>query len=75
MKQQLDRLIPTDDSHTVLIENKEMSIEVIPNNLMTFRIPSKGLKSPAKFIVKFSYNQSQTEDLTKGDTTKANKLE
>ena len=55
MKQQLDRLIPSDDSHTVLIEGKVNSIEVIPSNLMTFRIPSKGSKSPARFVVQFSH--------------------
>lgn len=54
MNQLLDRLIPSDDSHTVIVENKTYSIEVIPQNLMTFRVPSKNANSPAKFIITFN---------------------
>ena len=57
MKQQLDRLIPSDDSHTVLMQGKETSIEVIPNTLMTFRMPCRGAKSPARVVVKFNMQQ------------------
>ena len=49
----LDRLIPSDDSHTVITEGKSYSIEVIPSNLMTFRVPCKGCQSPARFFVSF----------------------
>ena len=41
MKQLLDRLIPFDDDHMVIKENKTQSIEVIENNMMTFRVPCK----------------------------------
>ena len=41
MKQLLDRLIPDDDDHMVIKENKTYSIEVIENNMMTFRVPCK----------------------------------
>ena len=53
MNQMLDRLIPSDDSHTVITEGKSYSIEVIPSNLMTFRVPCKGAQSPARFFVSF----------------------
>lgn len=54
MNQLLDRLIPSDDSHTVINEGRNYSIEVIPQNLMTFRVPSKNANSPAKFIITFN---------------------
>ena len=54
MNQLLDRLIPSDDSHTVINEGKNYSIEVIPQNLMTFRVPSKNAHSPAKFTITFN---------------------
>ena len=60
MRQILDRVIPADDSHTILSENILRSIEVIPKNLMTFRVPSKNACSPAKFIIK--YNDSADDD-------------
>ena len=50
----MDRLIPSDDSHTVITEKKSYSIEVIEQNLMTFRVPSKNCNSPAKFIITFN---------------------
>ena len=59
MRQILDRVIPSDDSHTIISEKQVCSIEVIPKNLMTFRVPSKNACSPAKFIIK--YNNS-TDD-------------
>lgn len=60
MNQLLDRLIPSDDSHTVINENKNYGIEVIPQNLMTFRVPSKNLHSPAKFTITFNDSDSAT---------------
>ena len=54
MNQLLDRLIPSDDSHTVITEKKTYSIEVIEQNLMTFRVPSKNCNSPAKFSITFN---------------------
>ena len=60
MRQILDRVIPSDDSHTIITEKQVCSIEVIPKNLMTFRVPSKNACSPAKFII--TYNNSADED-------------
>jgi hypothetical protein len=58
MKQILDRLIPSDDNHTVLQEGRINSIEVIPTNdeeqTMTFRLPCRNKVSPAKFVVTFT---------------------
>ena len=54
MKQLLDRLIPFDDDHMVIREKKIQSIEVIENNLMTFRVPCKQACSPVKFTVTFN---------------------
>lgn len=50
----LDRLIPSDDSHTVITEGKSYSIEVIKANQLTFRVPCKGAHSPAKFIINYN---------------------
>ena len=52
----LDRTIPTDDSHTVITEGKTYSIELIPKNNMTFRVPCKNANSPAKFFISFDTN-------------------
>ena len=54
MNQLLDRLIPSDDSHTVIVENKTYSIEVIPGNLMTYRVPVKNIHPPMR--VNITYN-------------------
>ena len=60
MRQLLDRLIPTDDQHTVIEGGKWYTIEIIAQNLMTFRVPCKQqqdgktdlpLQSPAKFML------------------------
>ena len=59
MNQLLDRLIPSDDSHTVIVENKTYSIEVIPGNLMTFRVPVKNACPPMRFNI--SYNDSESK--------------
>lgn len=61
MNQLLDRLIPSDDSHTVINEGRNYSIEVIPQNLMTFRVPSKNANSPAKFIITFNDATNQNK--------------
>ena len=53
MHQLLDRLIPSDDSHTVITEGKSYSIEVMPSILMAFRVPCKNANSPAKFTITF----------------------
>jgi len=37
----LDRLIPEDDSHTMLHEKKINELEVIEETLMTYKIPCK----------------------------------
>ena len=59
LNQLLDRLIPSDDSHTVITEGHAYSIEVIPQNLMTYRIPAKGCNSPAKFNITFNDSHGQ----------------
>lgn len=61
MNQLLDRLIPSDDSHTVITEGKNYSIEVIPQNLMSFRVPCKNANSPAKFRITFDDTANDTE--------------
>ena len=68
MKQLLDRLIPFDDDHMVIKENKTYSIEVIENNMMTFRVPCKQANSPAKFTVTFNNMSNQAN----GSETTAN---
>ena len=69
MKQLLDRLIPFDDDHMVIKENKTYSIEVIENNMMTFRVPCKQANSPAKFTVTFN---SLKAPVANGSETTAN---
>ena len=64
MNQILDRLIPSDDSHTVIVENRLYSIEVIEESLMTFRVPCRNANSPAKFIVSFADNRSDIAGAT-----------
>ena len=54
MNQLLDRLIPADDSHTVIVENKNYNIEVIPGNLMTFRVPVKNAFPPMRFNITYN---------------------
>ena len=54
MNQLLDRLIPSDDSHTVIVENKAYGIEVIPGNLMTFRVPVKNACPPMRFNITYN---------------------
>ena len=72
MKQLLDRLIPSDDSHTVITENKLYGIEVIECNLMTFRVPCKSANSPAKFMV--SFNDAIREDTPKAANNAGDEL-
>ena len=60
MNQLLDRLIPSDDSHTVIVENKTYSIEVIPGNLMTFRVPVKNAHPPMRFFITYNNNLSKS---------------
>ena len=64
MNQLLDRLIPADDSHTVIVENKNYNIEVIPGNLMTFRVPVKNAYPPMRFNI--TYNDSDKNTKSKG---------
>ena len=64
MNQLLDRLIPSDDSHTVITENKTYGIEVIPGNLMTFRVPVKNAYPPMRFNI--TYNDSEKNAKAKG---------
>ena len=67
MNQILDRLIPSDDSHTVIAEGETYSIEVIPENLMTFRVPSKDAPSPARLSVRFNYANEAEGSTGQGD--------
>jgi len=59
ISQLLDRLIPEDDSHTVIHEKKPNEVEAIPGNMMTYKVPVKGCISPAKFY--FSYGNQLPE--------------
>jgi hypothetical protein len=42
LNQLLDRIIPENDSHTMLHANKLNELEVIEETLMTYKIPVKG---------------------------------
>ena len=70
MNQLLDRLIPSDDSHTVIVENKTYGIEVIPGNLMTFRVPVKNAFPPMRFYI--TYNDSDKNLKAKGGRSNKN---
>lgn len=60
MNEILKRLLPEDDRHTII--NSPTKIEVIPDCLMTFKIPSFQKNAPCKLF--FSYfNQSSSYDL------------
>lgn len=51
INQILDRLLPSDDKHTVITEERPQEIEVIPDNLMTYRVPCKDMISPCRFFI------------------------
>ena len=75
MRQILDRVIPSDDSHTIISEKQSCSIEVIPKNLMTFRVPAKNACSPAKFIVKYNNNANDADNEDSGKNKKQRALQ
>ena len=54
IKQMLDRLIPTDDKHTVLLEQNTYDIEVLPGSLMTYRIPVKHAIPPVYVFIRYN---------------------
>ena len=56
----LKRLIPEDDKHTI-IENKTR-VEVIPDCLMTFKVPCYKKLSPCKILFRY-LSRSITQDL------------
>ena len=72
LNQILDRLVPFDDSHTVITEGRKLDIEVIPGNLLTYKVPVKGPVSPIKFIITYN-NNSTSEDPQANDTLKKNR--
>lgn len=56
----LKRLIPEDDKHTII--EAKTRVEVIPDCLMTFKIPCNKKLSPCKLYFKY-LSQSVTQDL------------
>ena len=60
MNEILKRLLPEDDRHTII--NQPTKIEVIPDCLMTFKIPCFLKSTPCKLF--FTYlNQASSYDL------------
>lgn len=49
----LNRLIPENDFHSTIKQNKPMQIYVIPDNLMTYKIPCRREPSPAKITIRY----------------------
>lgn len=57
-------MIPDNDNHSILKENTPVSLQLIANNKVTYRIPCKGKPSPCKVIIKyFNLAQNATPDL------------
>ena len=56
----LKRLIPEDDKHTII--DCKTQVEVIPDCLMTFKIPCHNKLSPCRFNFRY-LSQSITQDL------------
>jgi hypothetical protein len=56
----LKRLIPEDDKHTIIMDKTR--VEVIPDCLMTFKIPCSKKPSPCKIYFKY-LSRSLTQDL------------
>ena len=57
----------------MIVENKTYSIEVIPGNLMTFRVPVKNAYPPMRFTI--TYNDSDKNGVkTKGRTNRSLKV-
>jgi hypothetical protein len=48
----LKRLIPEDDKHTII--EQTTSIEVIPDSLMTYKIPCSKRAAPCKIFFKYT---------------------
>lgn len=53
MKEVLTRLIPEDDSHSILKEDKLNEIQLIPGELMSYKVRCEGFGSPAVISVKY----------------------
>jgi len=51
LNQILDRLVPSDDKHTIIIPGRRKDIEVIPDNLMTYKASIRGERTPAKIRI------------------------
>ena len=49
----LQRMIPENDLHSKLFVNKPIKIYVIPDNLMTFKVPCRKQPSPCKINLKY----------------------
>lgn len=49
----LKRLIPENDSHSVIMDSIPMKIYMIPDNLTTFKIPCRKMPSPCKITIKY----------------------
>lgn len=61
MSQVLDRIIPTDDKHSVITESEPFCVELIPETLMNFRIPCKNKPSPLRIQI-FDQSEAATID-------------
>ena len=53
MNMVLNRLIPENDAHSTIRENYPQTIYVIPNNMMTYKIPCRHMPSPARITIKY----------------------
>ena len=49
----LDRIIPANDKHTVINEKRLYEIEVMADNLMTYRIPMKHAIPPMRIYIDY----------------------
>ena len=70
LKNVLLRIVPTDDKHTYLLPGTPTEMALIPDMLMTYKIPCAGKNAPC--IIKFAYGDkynhvsifiSQTESM------------
>ena len=56
----LKHLLPEDDKHTVI--SSRMRVEIIPESLLTMRIPCHGKSSPCKVFFKYLGLKEETLD-------------
>lgn len=51
MSQVLDRLVASDDKHVTITQHQTSRIELIPETLMTFKVPCKGQYTPCRITI------------------------